>query len=125
MKSDATQTCSRAVGLFFWVCGVGIVAICFVPADAISPVMAAFPRWITAAVLLILASGLFRTAYLSWFRWSPLAIRHIVGGMFFFVTLFCLFYVPSQVPTGWGLYTFLAAYPVCYTMYRTIAYLLS
>ena len=125
MKPKTLQLYTRGVGLILGVCGVAGIVMCFVtpkppPLNSIST-----PRWFDSLILLILASAFLRAAYLAWFRWSPLAIRHVVGGVFFLITLLCLFYVPFHAPTGWGLFSFLAAFPVCYILYRLIAYSLS
>jgi hypothetical protein len=75
--------------------------------------------------MLLLASIFLRSAYLALFRWSPLALRHVVGGIFFFITLLSFFYLPSHVPISWGGFTFVAILPICYILYRLSANILS
>jgi hypothetical protein len=62
------------------------------------------------AILLFLAVFLLRAAYLAWFRWSPLAVRHIVGTFAFFLTIWLVALSPG--------FATLVAFPVCYVAYR-------
>jgi hypothetical protein len=107
------------------VAGMGLIISCFIPLRPLSTETFGPSRGFQIVVSLVLALALLRAAYLSWYRWSPLAIRHLVGCVFFFVTLFCVFYLPARVPSGWGIFVFLLALPVCYTLYRLIVYMLS
>jgi len=127
MNPKTIQACARLGGLIFGACGVASIVACFVISKALPPPLpdsVAAPTWPFILSLLLLAAGFFRAAYLAWFRWSPLAIRHAVSGVFFFVTLFGLVYLPFHVPTGWGIFTFLAAFPVCYVAHLIVAHAL-
>jgi hypothetical protein len=68
------------------------------------------------AILLLLAAALLRASYLAWFSWSPLAIRHIIGTLFFFLTIWLICLAPLSAAF---------VFPVCYATYRFIAWRLS
>jgi len=76
---------------------------------------------VSAIISMILGAFFARGAYLVWFRWSPLALRHVVGDFVFFITLFCTFWLPSYMPTGLGPYPAICSLPVCYVGYRMIS----
>jgi hypothetical protein len=67
--------------------------------------------------LLIVAVALLRAAFLGCFRWSPLAVQHLVGSTFFFITIWLLSVVRS--------YAFWFVLPLCYTLYQFAARRLS
>ncbi len=64
--------------------------------------------------LLFLAAALLRAAYLAWFRWSPLAVRHIIGTLFFFLTIWLISLEPS--------FDALIVFPICYAAYRFVTW---
>jgi len=86
--------------------------------------MAYVPRVWGVGASLFFAAFFLRAAYLSWFRWSPLAIRHLVGDVFFFITVSSFLGARNLMPPLGALWYFVAL-PVCYTTYRVIANLLS
>src|SRR5215213_10069740 len=56
----------------------------------------------SAVVSIVLGAFFARDFYQVWFRWSPLALRHVIGDIFFVITLFCTFGLPFLMPTGLG-----------------------
>lgn len=67
----------------------------------------------SSILLFVFGTAFLRAAYLVWFRWSPLAVRHLVGAFFFLITLSLIWFVPD----GDGLVVF----PICYLVYRLVA----
>jgi len=124
MKLQAIQLSVRILGTAFGIIGVSLVGASLLSLAGLSFGSTPLSRgW--AIFWVLFGTAFCRTGYLVWFRWSPMAIRHVVGDAFFFIMLFCLFHVPFHVPAGWGLSSFLAAIPVCYTLYLLITHLLS
>jgi hypothetical protein len=64
--------------------------------------------------LFIIVAAFLRAGYLAWFRWSPLAVRHVMGALFFPLTLWLMWAVPP--PFGW------MVLPICYVAYRLAAF---
>lgn len=46
--------------------------------------------WIPTLPLAVVAAAFFRAGYLVFYRWSPLAIRHLVGALFFLLTVWLI-----------------------------------
>jgi hypothetical protein len=68
-------------------------------------------------LLFVFGTAFLRAGYLVWYRWSPLAVRHLVGAIFFLITRTLMWVVPD----GGGL----IAFPICYFAYRLVALLWS
>jgi hypothetical protein len=121
MNLKFLRSFSRGVGLILGICGIAAVVLCLIPpsppaATGITTFqLTGVPLW------LFLAAVFLRSAYLACFRWSPLVIRHVVGGVFFFITLLCIYFIPSRLPTGWGIVSLYLVLPVCYVIYRIVA----
>ena len=124
MKPRSIQICGRCAGAILGLSALGLIARCFISLAPLPPVVVHGPRSLVIGTSLFFAAFFLRAAYLSWFRWSPLAIRHLVGDVFFFVTVSSCFVVPTIAPPL-GLPWFVLALPVCYTLYRVIAHLIS
>src|SRR4030095_14629073 len=125
-KARIIKYCVRSLGSVLGLIGLTGIVVLFLPPNGQRPLRLRIATIQDGVIWLLFTIGFLRAGYLALFRWSPLAIRHTIGGVFFFVTLFCLFYLPFRAPSfGWGILFFLAAVPVCYTVYRLSAYFLS
>jgi hypothetical protein len=98
----AVLSCMLAIGA----AGAAIYRWLHPPGDPLAPVM-----------LLLLVPAFLRAAYLAYFRWSPLAVRHVIGALFFILTVWLLFTVRNL---AW--WTILIA---CYVLYRIASFQLS
>jgi hypothetical protein len=76
--------------------------------------------WIFPAIFLVVGAGFLRAGYLAVFRWSALALRHVVGALFFLFTVFTIWILfTMRYPHFW------IALPVCYLIFRYVAFRLS
>ena len=114
----------RAIGLLLGAGGMIAVAMCLILPWPSTESIITFSRWLPVFLLLLLASFLFRAAYLTWFRWSPLALRHVINAVFFFVTLAWMYSMLFLLPQVWGFFACVVGVFVWYTIYQTVAYLM-
>jgi hypothetical protein len=124
MKPSTIQLSARVVGTIF-----GFSGLYFIAASILALIRTSYATTLLPAgwpiLWFLLGVSLARASYLAWFRWSPLAIRHLVGGVFFFVTLAGAYYVASIAPGAWGTFCFLGVLLVFYASYRLITVALS
>lgn len=85
MSNQGIIRFSRASSLLFGVLALGALFVGWYYLDA--PFGKPVPILFQPLFLVIVAACLFRAAWVAWFRWSPLAVRHVVGTLFFFVTI--------------------------------------
>src|SRR5262245_13548180 len=96
MTPRAIQICGQCAGAILGLSALGLIAGCFISPHHPFPPDVVPGSWsLGITTPLFFAAFFLRAAYLSWFRWSPLAIRHLVGDIFFFVTVSSVFFVPT------------------------------
>ena len=78
-----------------------------------------------AAFLLPFFGFFLRVWYLVWHRWSPLAIRHVVANVFFFLTLFLIYWSLYLGGWIWGYFSVAALIAICYVLHLVITVVLS
>jgi len=125
MRSKHLQTLTRVVGVLS---ALGAIAAFIYGASFLRPTKAP----IVAAFWFVLGCTLLRGAYLEWLHWSPLAVRHALGTLFFVpsVALTLLSYrllldYSHSVRLPWALAVPCVVILICYFLFRITAARLS
>jgi len=119
MKPNTAKVLIRILGTVAGLLGVGL--LCFAPFVFYRSITEQNPVMIAFAVLpLALAAYFLYVAYLVWFRFSPLAVRHVCGALgFYALTLLTKLFDPmrdSGVP--WRSCAFLGCLVAVFLAYR-------
>jgi hypothetical protein len=119
MRLSIVKTVMRVVGTLAGLLGVGM--LCITPFMLHHSITQRNPWMILLAVFpLALAAYFIYVAYLVWFRFSPLAVRHICGALGFYVlTLVTKLFDPARdSDAAWPAFAFLGCLVVVYFSYR-------
>lgn len=115
MNPRLIQISGQSAGAVLGVGALGLIAGCFF-SSPFNPV--------GIGISLFFAAFFLWAGYLCWFRWSPLAIRHLVGDVFFIITVLT-FSNYQNLPFGLGVPWLVLALPVYYALYRITAHVLT
>lgn len=88
MKALSLNHLARIFGALFCLLGLVAGGMALRPPLSLAPVL--WPTQVSTIFLLVVSVALLRAAYLACFRWSPLALRHLLGIVFFFFTVWLL-----------------------------------
>ena len=134
MNSIQIQMCARCAAYVFAGLGICAAAAAIYPFFVSSAELWPIPRWFVSFPLLVIAPALLRASYLVLFRWSPLAVLHLVGGVYFFATILlipCVLFFQAAVwlavPGGDNFMSIMAlpfAVPLPFLGYIGLSYIL-
>ena len=119
MKLTIAKTLMRVVGTLGGLLGLGM--LCIAPLMLYRSVTERNPWMILLAAFPLALAGYFiYVAYLVWFRFSPIAVRHICGALgFYLLMLITKLFDPSRDSgTPWAAFAFLGCLVVVYFAYR-------
>ena len=122
MNVHVAKILLRVIGTLGGLLGLGM--LCVAPIMFFHSVGERNPWMILlAAFPLAMSAYLIYVGYLVWFRFSPLAVRHICGALgFYIITLVPKISDPSRDPSSpWGPFLFLACLVAVYFGYRSIS----
>jgi hypothetical protein len=126
MKLIVAKIAMRVAGTL-----AGLVGLCFLPAMLVGlyhSITEPYPLMIlVAAFALAISAYLMYVAYLVWFRFSPLAVRHVCGALGFYVlTLVPRLLDLSRNPDRpWMGFALLGSFVAVYIAYRFASHRLS
>jgi hypothetical protein len=123
MKPSHIQLLTRILGSVAGLCAVAVAIRGIRPFIGFSD--AGFWSRVGGALLLLLACVLLRGAYLAWFRWSPLAIRHALAVVFIIPSSYVSIAASGLGGRFWGLALFTITVASCYALYRCTSRILT
>ena len=134
MNSIQIQKCAKCIAYVFAGLGICAAAAAIYPFFVPGTELWLIPRWFVSFPLLVIAPALLRASYLVLFRWSPLAVLHLVGGAYFFATILFIpvvmfFQITAYrvIADGGGYMSFMAlpfALPLTFPGYIGLSYVL-
>jgi hypothetical protein len=114
------KTLMRAIGILSGLLGLSM--LCVAPFMLYHAITERNPSMTVLMVVFPLAFGLYfiYVAYLVWFKFSPLAVRHICGALgFYLLAPVAMLFDPSRDSgTPWTAFAFLGCLVVVYFTYR-------
>jgi hypothetical protein len=124
MTLSIAKTVMRVVGTLAGLLGVAM--LCFMPFMLFHSITERNPWMIVLAIFpLALALYFIYVAYLVWFRFSPLAMRHICGALGFYVLMLLTKLFDRDLDTTWAPSAFLGCLVIVYFAYRVASNRLS